>query len=435
MEKDNADGLHSNTSGKLDNVNENQRALASLNNARANAQRGPFLHHKELSVQPGYRSAFMPAARRMPSGHGSNDGGGRGRSDHNRQQPQGSSRTHSPPIARRVSEPARRDNLNAAPASPHSFRRSNRIVDSEDERVDYSDHTRRSLTPVAPHVPRNVHSIPAESKNPYADIPLPKKPVANAENIVAQWTPFVEVSDEHANTMNKISKELSEAHAICADTKKAFERAFPNFALSLEHIGDSIAKAEGELISVNQEFRRTMLQLRARTDTAVDNMADMTKVVDELIMLTRRIRADDFKTGDYYELAGYLWIIIYKHLAKTHGTDSLDMRDFHDLCAQTLEIVTKLDPKAKAKAKDWQSELRNSVVEYAKDSRTEKLNVEGENARAARFVRDLGNEKKENRLLHSAVMTADGQGEGTSFKPWPTTHSLPREPCTRSVDY
>ena len=84
MEKDNADDLRSNTSGKLENINKNQQALASLNNARTNAQRGPFLHHKELSVQPGYRSAFMPAACRMPSGHGSNDGGGRGRSDRNR---------------------------------------------------------------------------------------------------------------------------------------------------------------------------------------------------------------------------------------------------------------------------------------------------------------------------------------------------------------
>jgi len=34
-----------------------------------------------------------------------------------------------------------------------------------------------------------------------------------------------------------------------------------------------------------------MLQLQARTNTAVDNMADMMKVVDELIMLTRRIHA------------------------------------------------------------------------------------------------------------------------------------------------
>ena len=84
MEKDNADDPRSNTSGKLENLNENQQSLASLNNVRTNAQRGPLLHHKELSVQPGYHSAFMPAACRMPSGRGLNDGGGRGHSDRNR---------------------------------------------------------------------------------------------------------------------------------------------------------------------------------------------------------------------------------------------------------------------------------------------------------------------------------------------------------------
>ena len=170
---------------------------------------------------------------------------------------------------------------------------------------------------------------------------------------VSQWTPFVRISEKDSVVLEEIGIKLEATLTVTNKILSVAHSEFPKIEDTFASAGDAIQNMVTQLVEANCTFCKVKLQLQARTE-AVNNLVDMlTTDIDNLHVLHRNIRKDNFKTGDYLELFMDLASCMHCHLAKTHNADGKDLMDFCEFMRRSMDIVTKLDPSTHRDAKDW----------------------------------------------------------------------------------